>query len=120
MASRLGRREKRQGSSSRGKIERRKPSEITDLVGRVPGVTVQPIGGRAVDIQVGHVPSLDFDRPCFPSVWLDGIPVREGGFQTEAAQFRWEFLFLNDVIPPEQIGGIEGLHGTSRESPGPV
>jgi len=95
-------------------IDRVHPTRITDLLQRVPGVQVVRIGGRAVDIYVTSAqsrptaPLLFASRPCFPTIWLDGVRVREGGYQ-DGVPLRDEhkILFLDDVIPPEQVGGIE-------------
>ncbi len=88
-------------------IERYRPTRITDLLQRVPGVEVLRVGGQVVDIRVNNAQGVTFQgvgRPCLPTIWLDGVRVREGGIDYDSAH---RTSFLNDVIPPEQIGGIE-------------
>lgn len=96
-------------------IVRRKPSRLTDLVSRAPGLTVMRDGGRPVDvIMLRNQGGFRGSRPCFPEIWLDGLRIREGGYDVSPGRSNPAGSFLNDVIPPEQVAGIEVYAGISQ------
>jgi hypothetical protein len=69
----------------REEIERRNPLWMSDMLRMVPGVRVIPTrwGGYAVRLRDG----------CWPTVWLDGMPVRGAE--------------LDEVIFPSEVAGME-------------
>lgn len=94
-------------------IEERHPTQITDLLTRIPGMSQLRIRGRIVDMKVLRAQGGSFQRamtPCFADLWLDGIRVREGGYLSAASTVPW----MNDIISPENIGGIEVYSGPSQ------
>jgi hypothetical protein len=93
-------------------IVRRSPTRMTDLVGRAPGATVLRLGGRAVDVTLvrGQGSSFRGLGTCLPSIYLDGLRVREGGPQ-EGDIRKATFTLLNDLIQPEEVTGIEVYTG---------
>ncbi len=95
-------------------IEQRNPSRVTDLVMRAPEYSLLRYRGRPVDVKVLRAQGGGFQRgimPCLPTIWLDGLLVREGGFRKGDEP---GLLFLNDLINPEDIGGIEVYAGPAQ------
>lgn len=93
-------------------IEHRRPSRITDIVSRAPGMNVLLSGGRAVDVSTGRSQGgLRRTDQCLPDLWLDGVKVREGGYLSARVGMA---TFLNDLIQPEAVGGIEVYSGVSQ------
>lgn len=94
-------------------IKKRHPTQITDLLTRIPGMTRLRIRGRVVDMKMLRAQGGSFGRamtPCFADLWVDGIRVREGGYMSAASTVPW----MNDIISPENIGGIEVYVGPSQ------
>ena len=50
-------------------------------------------------------------KPCFPDVWLNGVLVREGfvAERVEPGQ-----LYLNDIVDPDFVAGIEVYTGPAQ------
>ncbi len=92
-------------------IARRKPSRITDLVARSSGFRILRSRGRQVDVESIRAIGNPFHRGnCLPDIWLDGLRVRVGGYKEEGPGL----LYLNDVINPENLGGVEVYVGLSQ------
>ncbi|GMV07778.1 MAG: hypothetical protein AMXMBFR53_40530 [Gemmatimonadota bacterium] len=100
-------------------IAERRPTRLTDVVGRAPGASVLRLGGRVVDVRFlrGQGVTLKGAGPCLPSIWLDGVRVREGG-RPEGDLRSATFPLLNDLIGPEQVAAIE-VYASSASVPAP-
>lgn len=100
-------------------IAERNPPRLTDVVIRAPGTSVLRLGDRVVDIMFlrNQGVTMRGSRPCLPSLWLDGLRVREGG-RPEQDLRSATFPFLNDLIAPEQVAAIE-VYASSASVPGP-
>lgn len=78
---------------SREEIDRQNPSRLTQLLGKVPGVSLNRIraGGSGVRMR---------QRNCWPLVWIDGLPMGAGEADL-------------DAFPPNTIQGIELYLGST-------
>ena len=78
---------------TRDQIDRDDPRNLTQLLQRVPGVTLQRLRGGSVGIRMR-------DRTCLPLVWLDGqaLPMGEADL---------------DGIQPKSLEGIEIYLGST-------
>lgn len=86
---------------TRREIEERSPTQLSDLFFGMPGVTLQPIGLTRVQITFTRA-GRGFGEPCpSPDLYIDGALIQGG-------------LFLNDILTPEQIEGIEVYRGTAE------
>lgn len=89
---------------TRPEIEARNPIEVTDLFRGMVGVTVRADGLTNVQITFSRA-SQGFGEPCdSPDIYLDGAIV-QGGF------------FLNNLLNPDQIEGIEVYRSTITTPP---
>lgn len=93
-------------------ITRRRPSRLTDVVGRAPGAMVLRLGGRIVDVSLLRSQGSSFRSlgTCLPSIYLDGLRVREGG-PSEGSALRGTTTLLNDLVQPDAVAGIEVYSG---------
>jgi hypothetical protein len=98
-------------------IEDRRPTFTTDLFRGIPGTKVA--GGlgfgtqAAVVLQGSRSLSLLEHNPqneCYPAIWIDGQMVHSGsvGFMED------EPAFVDDLIRPDQIAGVEVYSGAAR------
>ncbi len=76
-------------------VERLQAQVVSDLVTRVPGVTVQ-IGQRGTEIVTRRRLDTGDGGPCYLRLYLDGIPM-----------FDWDL----DLVRPEDIDGLEVYQG---------
>jgi hypothetical protein len=107
----------------RDAIERYRPTRLTDILRREPGVTIQG-EGMGQDVQfMGMTRAAGFvgnsllgasgtgGLRCRPSVYLDGALVRPGG-DTSAG-----YVQLNEVVDPELVQAIEVYRRVSEVPP---
>ena len=107
----------------RDAIERYRPTRLTDILRRQPGVTIQG-EGMGQDVQfMGMTRAAGFvgnsllgasgtgGLRCRPSVYLDGALVRPGG-DTSAG-----YVQLNEVVDPELVQAIEVYRRVSEVPP---
>lgn len=93
----------------RDEIERRRPSQVTDLMQGRAGLKVVPAGGLKYDIRLT---SMDrFTGDCQPSIWLDGALVRDAGVAMTSTGATGSTLNtqlqLSEIISPEHIEAVE-------------
>lgn len=83
-------------------IERRQPTQVTDLLRMIPGVIVEHQSGDRSVVRMGQVTTMA--GPCAPMLYLDGQPIRlvayVGGSLTQVAT-------IDELVPPSSIAGIE-------------
>ncbi len=86
---------------TRREIEERNPTQMTDVFNGLPGVQLQAFGLTRVAVTFTRAARF-LSNPCdSPDLYVDGALVA-GGF------------FLNDLLSPEQVEGIELYRGTSE------
>ena len=89
---------------TRQEIEERSPTQVTDMFRGMAGVTVRAEGLTNVQVTFSRA-RQGFGEPCAsPDIYLDGAVV-QGGF------------FLNDLLNPDQIEGIEVYRSTTTTPP---
>ena len=89
---------------TRQEIERRNPTRITDVFNGMPGVQLRPIGLTRVQVTFTRA-GRGFNDVCpSPDLFFNGALIQGG-------------LFLNDIINPEEIEGIELYRGTAETPP---
>ena len=82
-------------------IDRRGPSQITDMVAMIPSVNVRTARRRGDEVITGR-------RGCAMTVYLDGVRViGKLGRETDA---------INRLIGPSQVAGIE-VYATAMDAP---
>ncbi len=94
-------------------IERHRPADLTDIVRRTPGVSVQGLGMSRDILMVGAFRAGGWEertimggsgtggRDCNPAVFLDGALARPGG--TESRQY----TPFNQIVDPDMVEAIE-------------
>jgi hypothetical protein len=79
-------------------IEKRNPSQMTDMFRMIPGVTVQPSRGM-----IRNQLRFRGARGCAPLTWLDGSPLASGEFDIDALSPRsieaFE-VYTGSIVPP--------------------
>ena len=79
-------------------IERRNPSNMSDMFRMIPGVTVQPSMGM-----IRNQLRFRGNRGCAPLTWLDGSPLAAGEFDIDALSPRsieaFE-VYTGSIVPP--------------------
>lgn len=87
-----------------GDIQAKLVIQTSEYLRRVPfirmetrGISFEPYISRGM-ISLGHG-----NRPCFPDVVLDGVPVREGGFALS--------LTFDDIVSPHDVEAMEIYSG---------
>ncbi len=78
---------------TRDQIDRERPRNLTQLLQRVPGISLQRRGGAAMGVRMR-------DRTCWPLVWLDGNALSSGEADI-------------DGILPSSLEGIELYMGST-------
>lgn len=96
----------------REEIDRRMPTRVTDLLQGRSGLAVARLGS-GFDVRVVGTTRLG-GGDCQPSVWIDGVLVRDGG-APRVTQFshgpKVYSDLLSDLIDPAQLEGMEVYTG---------
>jgi hypothetical protein len=83
---------------TRDDIERRNPSNMSDMFRMIPGVTVMPSRGM-----IRNQLRFRGARGCAPLTWLDGAPLSSGEFDIDALSPRsieaFE-VYTGSIVPP--------------------
>lgn len=109
---------------TRADIERFKPTKSIELMRRVPGVRLLPIGGDRYVIRMARAPG----GGCQPQVYLDGVKVMNEiatggppppppGAMRRASPARVTQGSILETIQPESIEAIEVFTGASQIPP---
>lgn len=95
---------------TRADIAQRNPRELNDVFRVVPGVHLVPTGTGRLDIVLrgGRVRRGVSRQYCYPAVFIDGVRTPAGGRQPTD---------LNEIVPPEDVEGIEIYLGPSEAPP---
>ncbi len=82
-------------------IEKHNFLRVTDLMRYIPGARIIYSGGRPVDVILRGGQALWNGRVCFPSIIVDGQPLRDGtGTLGRGVQ-------LNDVVSMDDVKAVE-------------
>lgn len=95
-------------------IEERNAASVVDMFEGLPGVRIVIEQGirRAVALTGRRAMSLIYDprtdpsTPCYPAVWLNGMPVHHGATDEPA--------FLDNLTTPGDVAGIEIYSSAAR------
>lgn len=83
---------------TREDIDKRNPSQMSDMLRMIPGVTVQPSRGM-----IRNQLRFRGNRACAPLTWLDGAPLAAGEFDIDALSPRsieaFE-VYTGSIVPP--------------------
>jgi len=83
---------------TRADIEKRNPSNLTDMLRTIPGVTIQPSQGI-----IRNQVRFRNARNCAPLTWLDGSPLSSGEFDLDAitpGSVEAVEIYTGSTVPP--------------------
>ncbi len=89
---------------TRREIEDRNPRELTDVFQGLPGVDLIPVGITGMRILFSRAARGLRDSCDQPAIYLDGVRIQGG-------------LYINDVVTPEMVEGIEVYQGITEIPP---
>jgi hypothetical protein len=93
---------------TREEIDRRPGARTTDLLRMMPGVSIVPQGGRGGVGQVNLITMRGTAGGCLPTIYLDGMPIRQ-----------YPESGMDEIVNASMLEGVE-VYSSFASAPAPI